>query len=79
VSVFQAERGVLGWPAGAPYDRVLVSATAGSVPPPLLEQLAVGGVLVVPVDGLMTRVVLSPEGPVVERHGHYLFVPLIED
>ncbi len=37
-----------------------------------------GGVLVVPVDGVMTRVVLSPEGPAVERHGRYLFVPLIE-
>ncbi len=44
VSVFQAERGVLGWPAGAPYDRVLVSATAGAVPPTaLVEQLAWAG------------------------------------
>ena len=58
---------MLGWPARAPYDRVLVSAAAATVPPALLEQLAVGGVLVVPVDGVMTRVVLSPEGPVVER------------
>ncbi|MDZ5622853.1 protein-L-isoaspartate O-methyltransferase family protein [Nocardioides bizhenqiangii] len=79
ISVFQAEPGVLGWPAEAPYDRVLVSAAAHAVPPALLEQLAVGGVLVVPVEGVMTRVVLSPEGPVVERHGRYLFVPLIED
>ncbi len=79
VSVFQAEPGVLGWPARAPYDRVLVSAAAPAVPPALLEQLAVGGVLVAPIDGVMLRVVLSPEGPVVERHGRYLFVPLIED
>ena len=75
----QAEPGVLGWPALAPYDRVLVSAAAPAVPPALLEQLAVGGVLVAPVDGVMLRVVLSPEGPVVEQHGRYLFVPLIED
>ncbi len=75
----QAEPGVLGWPARAPYDRVLVSAAADSVPPALLRQLAVGGVLVVPVGGVMTRVELSPEGPVVEEHGRYLFVPLIED
>jgi protein-L-isoaspartate(D-aspartate) O-methyltransferase len=79
VSVHEAERGVLGWPAGAPYDRILVSAAADAMPPALLEQLAVGGVLVVPVDGVMQRVVLSPEGPVVEKHGRYLFVPLIED
>ena len=75
----QAEPGVLGWPARAPYDRVLVSAAAPAVPPALLEQLTVGGVLVAPVDGVMLRVVLSPEGPVVEQHGRYLFVPLIED
>jgi protein-L-isoaspartate(D-aspartate) O-methyltransferase len=79
IIVFQAEAGVLGWPARAPYDRVLVSADAPAVPPALLEQLAVGGVLVAPVDGVMLRVVLSPEGPVVERHGRYMFVPLIED
>lgn len=78
-SVHLAEPGVLGWPAEGPYDRVLVSAAADAVPPALLEQLSVGGVLVVPVDGVMTRVVLSPEGPVVEQHGRYLFVPLIED
>ena len=72
-------RGCSGWPDSAPYDRILVSAAADAVPPALLEQLAVGGVLVVPVDGVMTRVVLSPEGPVVDRHGRYLFVPLIED
>jgi protein-L-isoaspartate(D-aspartate) O-methyltransferase len=78
-SIHQAEPGVLGWPAEGPYDRVLVSAAADAVPPALLEQVSVGGVLVVPVDGVMTRVVLSPEGPVVEQHGRYLFVPLIED
>ena len=79
VSVHEAEPGVLGWPAGAPYDRVLVSATAETVPHQLLEQLAIGGVLVAPVEGVMHRVVLTPEGPVVEKHGRYLFVPLIED
>jgi protein-L-isoaspartate(D-aspartate) O-methyltransferase len=77
--VHLAEPGVLGWPARAPYDRVLVSAASDAVPPALLEQLAVGGVLVAPVRGVMTRVALSPEGPVVEKHGRYLFVPLIED
>lgn len=79
VSVFEAESGVLGWPAGAPYDRVLVSAEAHNVPHRLLEQLRIGGVLVVPVEGVMHRVVLTPEGPVVDKHGRYLFVPLIED
>ena len=78
-TVHQADPGVLGRPEEAPYDRVLVSADADRVPAALLEQLAVGGVLVVPVAGVMHRIVLTPEGPVVERHGRYAFVPLIED
>ncbi len=75
----QAVPGVLGWPDRAPYDRALVSAATDTVPPALLEQLAVGGVLVVPVGGVMHRVVLTPEGATDEEHGRYLFVPLIED
>lgn len=41
--------GTLGWPEGAPYDRILVAAAAAQVPPALIEQLAEGGTLVIPV------------------------------
>ena len=41
--------GTYGYPASAPYDRILVTAGCGAVPEPLLEQLAVGGRLVLPV------------------------------
>jgi protein-L-isoaspartate(D-aspartate) O-methyltransferase len=41
--------GTLGWKQFAPYDRILVTAGAPRVPAPLEEQLAEGGVLVVPV------------------------------
>jgi protein-L-isoaspartate(D-aspartate) O-methyltransferase len=41
--------GSLGWPAGAPYGAILVTAGAPAVPPPLVEQLAEGGRLVIPV------------------------------
>lgn len=41
--------GTLGWPARAPYDRILVAAAAGQVPPALEQQLAEGGTLVIPV------------------------------
>jgi protein-L-isoaspartate(D-aspartate) O-methyltransferase len=41
--------GTLGWAANAPYDRILVAAATASVPQPLLEQLASGGILVIPV------------------------------
>jgi len=41
--------GTLGWPEAAPYDAILVTAGAPSIPPPLLEQLAEGGRLVIPL------------------------------
>lgn len=43
--------GSLGWPAAAPYDGILVTAAAPEPPPPLLDQLAEGGLLVIPVGG----------------------------
>ena len=56
--------GALGWPDEAPFDRILVAAGGPSVPPPLVEQLAEGGRMVLPVG--------SPEDQVltvVERVG----------
>lgn len=41
--------GTQGWPEEAPYDRILVAAAAAACPPALFEQLAEGGVLVIPV------------------------------
>jgi len=72
-----ATPGVLGWPARAPYDRILVSAAAAEIPEQLLDQLAPGGLMVVPVGGEMLRVWLREDGPYVEHHGRYVFVPLI--
>ena len=41
--------GSMGWPAGAPYDAILVAAAAPDIPAPLVEQLTEGGRLVIPV------------------------------
>jgi protein-L-isoaspartate(D-aspartate) O-methyltransferase len=41
--------GTLGWPDEAPFDRILVAAGGPAVPPPLLQQLADGGRLVIPL------------------------------
>lgn len=42
--------GTLGWPEAAPFDVILVAASSNEVPPPLKEQLALGGRLVMPVN-----------------------------
>jgi protein-L-isoaspartate(D-aspartate) O-methyltransferase len=45
----RAANGTLGWPDEAPFDRILVAAGGPAVPPPLFEQLAEGGRMVMPV------------------------------
>ena len=79
-TIRQAEPGVLGAPDASPFDRVLVSAMATRLPEELIAQLADGGVLVVPVGGVMTRVVVDRArrgGRAVTTHGRYRFVPLV--
>jgi len=76
VRVHHADPEVLGRPDGAPYDRILVSADGGRLPQVLVDQLAVGGVMVLPVAGVMTRVVRLDDGQQVTTHGRYVFVPL---
>lgn len=80
VRVVAATEGVLGLPGEAPFDRILCSAEATSVPAELVSQLAVGGVLVLPVRGRLMEVrrVSETGEPSVVRHGHYSFVPLVE-
>src|SRR5262245_28073309 len=41
--------GYLGWPEHAPYDRIMVTAAPDDVPPALVKQLKVGGVMAIPV------------------------------
>ena len=50
VVLVQADGG-LGYPELQPYDRISVTAACSEIPPPLLEQLAVGGRLIAPVIG----------------------------
>jgi protein-L-isoaspartate(D-aspartate) O-methyltransferase len=71
-----AEPDVLGDPERAPYDRILVSADATSLPAPLVDQLAPDGRMVLPVAGVMTVVVRDGAEVVTSTHGHYSFVPL---
>jgi protein-L-isoaspartate(D-aspartate) O-methyltransferase len=75
--VEQAVEGVLGLPDEAPFDRILVSAEATRRPDTLVDQLVVGGVLVVPVAGWMHEVRRTGGEPDDVRHGPYAFVPLV--
>lgn len=73
--------GTLGWPDEAPYDRILVTAAAPTIPVRLLLQLVRSGILVVPVgvrehqDLLFVRRTL--DRPEIHNLGGCLFVPLI--
>lgn len=73
--------GTLGWPGEAPFDAILVTAGAPQVPPPLVEQLDLGGRLVIPVGDrysqTLTRVRRTPDGLKQEYLGGCRFVKLI--
>jgi len=44
--------GYHGWPEHAPFDVIIVTCAAGHLPPPLWEQLAPGGRIVIPIGGV---------------------------
>ncbi|WIY82937.1 methyltransferase domain-containing protein [Propionimicrobium sp. PCR01-08-3] len=74
-----AQQGILGLPGDGPFDRILVSAGARRLPDVLVDQLADGGVMVIPVNGVMLRVVRTGSDTTITEHGLFVFVPLIED
>jgi protein-L-isoaspartate(D-aspartate) O-methyltransferase len=77
---FEQGDGSLGWPARAPYDAILVAAAAPEIPIPLVEQLAEGGRLVIPVGAVeeqnLVRVVKRGDQTFQETLFACRFVPL---
>ena len=73
----------LGWEREAPYDGIVVSAGAPTVPKELLDQLAVGGRLIIPVgpryEQNLLKVVKREHGTIIEDLGPCRWVPLIGD
>ncbi|MDP2274807.1 MAG: protein-L-isoaspartate(D-aspartate) O-methyltransferase [Archangium sp.] len=77
----RADDGYLGWPEAAPFDAIVVAAGAPSLPPPLVEQLAPGGRLIIPVgerdDMSLLLVNKLPTGEVLRQKSLSVrFVPL---
>jgi protein-L-isoaspartate(D-aspartate) O-methyltransferase len=73
--------GNLGWPDYAPFDGILASAAPVEIPPLLLQQLAVGGVMVIPIgeSGQQTlqRVTRTSSGYDIEELEAVTFVPFL--
>jgi protein-L-isoaspartate(D-aspartate) O-methyltransferase len=74
--------GSLGLPSFAPYDRIIVTAGAPSVPEKLIHQLVIGGKLIIPVgdekNQMMLRITrLSETNFQKEELGAFKFVPLL--
>lgn len=77
--------GSMGWKEQAPFERIIVTAAAHDIPPLLVEQLAIGGVMVLPIndgrdehDQRLLRVVRTQDGVETEELGITRFVPLVE-
>ena len=73
--------GHLGWPAQAPFDGIMVTAAAQAVPEDLLEQLGIGGLLVIPIQNngyqRLITVRRTEDGFEETDLGAVVFVPLL--
>lgn len=78
----KASDGTIGWDAYQPYDAILVAAGGPTIPEPLVNQLRIGGKLVIPIGSeqrsqMLIRVTRTETGSTTENFGPCAFVPLI--
>lgn len=75
--------GLNGWPAQAPFDRIIVTAAVRDVPRSLIDQLDIGGIMIIPLDIApgkqeLRRITRTDEGVRFESLLPVRFVPMIE-
>lgn len=76
--IMQAKE-TLGLSEEAPFDKILVSATAQDLPQDLIDQLRIGGIMVIPIkDAILKIVKLSENKTDTQKFIGFAFVPLIE-
>jgi protein-L-isoaspartate(D-aspartate) O-methyltransferase len=82
VEIYVSDK-LLGWPEGAPYDGIIVTAGAPRIPVSLIQQLVIGGRMVIPVGARwsqeLVKVTKGKKQNIVENLGGCRFVPLIGD
>ena len=71
--VLRASDGTYGWREEAPFDAILVAAAAPSIPPPLVEQLKVGGRMVIPIGAIDSQVLYK----VIREEDKTVMTPLV--
>jgi protein-L-isoaspartate(D-aspartate) O-methyltransferase len=77
----RAGNGYDGWPDRAPFPRILVTAAPPAIPSALVEQLAVGGIMVVPVGTTFQEITIvrkTPRGVTEQQTLPVRFVPMID-
>ena len=79
VKFYLAEKDILGLPTYAPYDKILVSASADNLPQELVEQLKIGGKIVIPIGNSIFEISKKSAKDIetIEHYG-FVFVPLIK-
>jgi protein-L-isoaspartate(D-aspartate) O-methyltransferase len=73
--------GYQGWPEAAPFDAIIITAACPKIPEPLIQQLKIGGTIIVPVgdspeNQVLIRAIKTEEGLVEEPLFPVQFVPL---
>lgn len=75
--IFQSGK-TLGLPNHAPFDKILVSASTGGLPQELVDQLGVGGIMVIPIKNSIWQIKKISEAKLQKKeYPGFVFVPLV--